>query len=46
MGNLINEFKQQLIVELCYFAGEPNNRKTQRQMVQTIQDLTNKFNDE
>lgn len=46
MENVINEFKQQLIVELCNFIDEPNNRKTQHQMVQTIQDLTNKFNDE
>lgn len=46
MKNVINEFKQQLIVELCNFIDEPNNRKTQRQMVQTIQELNNKFNDE
>ena len=46
MKNVINDFKQQLIVELCNFIDEPNNRKTQRQMVQTIQDLSNKFNDE
>ena len=45
MGTVINEFKQQLIVELCNFIGEPNNKKTQHQMVQTIQDLTNRFND-
>ena len=41
----INQFKQQLIVELCDFIGEPNNKETQRQMVQTIQDLNNRFND-
>ena len=46
MENVINEFKQQLIVELCNFIDKPNNRKTQRQMVQTIQDLNNKFNEE
>ena len=46
MKTVINEFKQQLIVELCNFIDEPNNRKTQRQMVQTIQELNNKFNDE
>lgn len=46
MKNKINEFKQQLIVELAQFIDEPNNRKTQRQMVQAIQDINNKFNDE
>lgn len=46
MKNVINEFKQQLLVELCNFMDEPNDRKTQRQMVQAIQDLNNKFNDE
>ena len=46
MKNVINEFKQQLIVELCNFIDEPNDRKTQRQMVQTVQDLSNKFNNE
>ena len=46
MKNVINDFKQQLIVELCNFIDEPNDMKTQRQMVQTIQDLSNKFNDE
>lgn len=46
MKNVINDFKQQLIVELCNFIDEPNNRKTQRQMVQAIQDLNNKFNNE
>lgn len=46
MKNVINEFKQQLLVELCKFIDEPNNKETHRQMVQTIQDLNNKFNDE
>lgn len=46
MKNVINDFKQQLIVELCNFIDEPNNRKTQHQMVQAIQDLNNKFNSE
>lgn len=46
MGNVINEFKQQLILELCNFIGEPNNKETRHQMAQSIQDLTNKFNDE
>ena len=46
MKTVINEFKQQLIVELCYFIVGPNNEKTQRQMVQTIQDLINRFNAE
>ena len=46
MKNIINDFKQQLIVELCNFIDEPNNRKTRRQMAQTVQDLNNKFNDE
>ena len=46
MKNVINEFKQQLIVELCNFIDEPNDRKTQRQMAQTVQDLSNKFNNE
>lgn len=44
MKTVINEFKQQLIVELCYFIGEPNNKKTQHQIVQTIQELINRFN--
>ena len=42
----INQFKQQLLVELCNFIDEPNNKETHRQMAQTIQDLTNRFNDE
>ena len=46
MKNVINDFKQQLIVELCNFIDEPNNRKTQRQMMKSIQDLNNRFNDE
>ena len=46
METVINEFKQQLILELCNFIGEPNNKETQHQMVHAIQDLTNKFNDE
>ena len=46
METVINDFKQQLILELCNFIGEPNNKETQHQMVNTIQDLTNRFNDE
>lgn len=46
MKTVINEFKQQLILELCNFIGEPNNKETRRQMSRTIQDLTNRFNDE
>lgn len=46
METVINDFKQQLLVELCNFIDEPNNKETQRQIVQTIQDLTNRFNDE
>jgi hypothetical protein len=46
METVINEFKQQLIVELCNFIGEPNNKETQHQMVKTIHDFTNRFNDE
>lgn len=46
MKTVINEFKQQLIGELCNFIGEPNNKETQHLMVQTIQDLINRFNDE
>lgn len=46
MKTVINDFKQQLIVELCNFIDEPNNSKTQRQMMQSIQDLNNRFNDE
>ena len=44
MKTVINDFKQQLIVELCNFIDEPNNSKTQHQMVQSIQDLINRFN--
>lgn len=46
METVINEFKQQLILELCNFIGEPNNKETHHQMVHAIQDLTNRFNDE
>ena len=46
MENKINEFKQQVTAELEHFIVEPNNRKTQRQIVQTIQNLINRFNDE
>ena len=46
MKNIINDFKQQLILELCNFIGEPNNKETRHQMAHTIQDLTNRFNDE
>lgn len=38
-----NQFKQQLTVELQPFIGMPNNKKTQHQMLQTIQDLIDKF---
>ena len=46
MENKINEFKQQLTVELQPFIGMPNNKKTQYRMVQTIQALIDKFNAE
>lgn len=46
METVINDFKQQLLLELCNFIEEPNNKETQHQMVQAIQDLTNRFNDE
>lgn len=46
MENIINELKQQLTVELQQFIGMPNNKKTQYQMLQTIQDLVDKFNAE
>jgi hypothetical protein len=46
MENIINELKQQLTVELQQFIGMPNNKKTQFQMLQTIQDLVDKFNAE
>lgn len=46
MQTVINEFKQQLLVELCNFIDEPNNKETQHQIVQTVRDLTNRFNDE
>ena len=46
MKTVINKFKQQLIVELCDFIGEPNNKKQQHQMVRTIQDIINRFNAE
>ena len=46
METVINEFKQQLLVELCNFIAEPNDKETQYQMVQTIQDLIIRFNDE
>jgi hypothetical protein len=42
----INQLKQQLTVELQPFIGMPNNKKTQHQMLQTIQDLINRFNTE
>lgn len=42
--DFIHQFKQQLTVELEHFIVEPNNSKTQRQMVQSIQDLINRFN--
>lgn len=46
METVINEFKQQLTVDLQQFIGMPNNKKTQRKMVQTIQDLIDRFNAE
>ena len=46
MENIINELKQQLTVELQQFIGMPSNKKTQYQMVQTIQGLIDKFNAE
>ncbi len=46
MENKINEFKQQLTVELQQFIGMPNNKKTQHQMLQIIQDLVDRFNAE
>lgn len=46
METVINDFKQQLLLKLCNFIEEPNNKETQHQMVQAIQDLTNRFNDE
>ena len=42
----INYLKQQVTAELEQFIVEPNNRKTQQQIVQTIQNLINRFNDE
>ena len=44
MANIINEFKQQLTVELQHFNGKPSNKETQRQMLQTIQNLIDIFN--
>lgn len=38
-----NQLKQQLTVELQQFIGMPNNKKTQHQMLQIIQNLIDKF---
>lgn len=46
MENKINEFKQQLIVELAQFIDEPINKQTRYRMTRTIQDLIDKFNAE
>lgn len=40
----LKELKQQLTVELQQFIGMPNNKKTQHQMLQIIQDLVDRFN--
>ena len=44
MENVINDLKQQLTIELQQFIGMPNNKKTQHQMLQIIQDLVDRFN--
>lgn len=44
--NYISQFKQQLTLELQPFIGMPNNKKTQHQMLQIIQNLIDKFNAE
>lgn len=44
MENVINDLKQQLTIELQQFIGIPNNKKTQHQMLQIIQDLVDRFN--
>lgn len=46
MKNKINEFKQQLIVELAQFIDEPINKQTRHQVTRTIQDLIDRFNAE
>lgn len=46
MENVINELKQQLTDELQQFIGMPNNKKTQHQMLQIIQNLIDRFNAE
>lgn len=46
METVINEFKQQLTLELQPFIGMSNNKKTQHQMLITIQDLIDRFNAE
>lgn len=46
MENVINELKQQLTDELQQFIGMPNNKKTQHQMLQIIQNLVDRFNAE
>ena len=40
------QLKQQLTVDLQQFIGMPNNKKTQHQMLQIIQDLIDRFNAE
>ena len=42
----ISQFKQQLTLELQPFIGMSNNKKTQHQMLITIQDLIDRFNAE
>lgn len=43
---ITNQLKQQLTLELQQFIGMPNNKKTQHQMLQIIQDLVDRFNAE
>lgn len=43
---ITNQLKQQLTIELQQFIGMPNNKKTQHQMLQIIQDLVDRFNAE
>ena len=46
MENKINEFKQQLTVELAQFIDEPINKQTRYKITRTIQDLIDRFNAE
>lgn len=43
---ITKQLKQQLTDELQQFIGMPNNKKTQHQMLQIIQNLVDRFNSE